>query len=987
MSSRSLAEGTLATDATILEIPEAQALGTRPHRHRSAANVQLFERDRCLATLSELASQASQGNGSIVIVSGGPGEGKTALLRAIRTLAREHGLQVRNARGSELESEFAFGVTRQLIEADIRALDPRERAEILDGAAGLAAGVFGLRADRPVDGPLAVLHGLYWILADLAARGPMLLTLDDLHWADVPTLQWLIYLCGRIEDLPVLIVLATRPPEPHAKLLTTLAAIPTIPIITVEPIGERSLGKWIERALGTPASAKFTASFARVTAGNPFAVSELLLELRRTGTTPDSNAAATLERLAPDGVRRNAMARLGGLHPDALVLARALTVLDDGAPLRQLVALCGLDLDRGADAAEALIGAGLLAPEAQLRFVHPLLRSAVYESMSARRRARLHAATATLLASENADPQAIAAHLLHADPAGDQETVEHLRAAANVALCQGAPSVAVTYLRRALAEPPAQKERAVLLAELGRAELIVRDPAAGAHLSEALELTGDPLKRARLALDLADICLYAGEHQRLFELLDLALRDAMDHDPGLVQLVERRRLVMAIAAGLSVAEAELPSCTRLNQLAGEDHPAARPTRIVLATYLGMACAPASEVLPLLEAGLDKGRFLATETADAPEAVHAAIVLISYDAIELAITLTSEMLADAARRGSILGFIHGATFRALAHLRSGALGEAEADAQDALRLLEEQRPGEQALQFILPFPVSYLSAVHRERGELDQAQTLLDGVSLPSTANGRALILDTRARLRLCKGEREDAIADLREIGKLLSAAGFRHPGYQRWRSQLALALAPDEREQAIALAQSELEDARHTGVQSAIGTALGACAALSAQPTQRTQLWDDAIHALSQSPSKLDLARALIGSGSELRRVGKRAAARDPLRQALELASLCGADPLAHLSREELRAADGRPRRPWLSGVNALTPSELRVARHAANGLSNRDIAQALFVTTKTVEMHLSNCYRKLGLKSREKLAATLEAREPHRSPAGRDQA
>jgi DNA-binding CsgD family transcriptional regulator len=236
------------------------------------------------------------------------------------------------------------------------------------------------------------------------------------------------------------------------------------------------------------------------------------------------------------------------------------------------------------------------------------------------------------------------------------------------------------------------------------------------------------------------------------------------------------------------------------------------------------------------------------------------------------------------------------------------------------------------------------------------------------------LLDSRARLRAQRGDMKGAIEDLEVIGGLLKSAGFRHPGYQRWRSQLALVLPRSEHERAQALVASELADARQTGVASAIGVALTAAATLAPDASARSVLWQEAVSTLELTAAKLDLARALVGQGSELRRAGRRTQAREPLRRALELSSRCGAEPLAVLAAEELRAADGRPRRPWLTGVDALTPSELRVARHAADGRSNRDIAQALFVTTKTVEMHLSNVYRKLDINSREKLSASLPA-------------
>ena len=310
----------------------------------------LLEREDALEQLSVLARAAAGGQGAIVSIRGRPGEGKTTLLAAACGLADEHGLRVFRARGSELEGDFAFGVVRQLLEGEIVGLAPAERAALLDGAAGLAAGVFGLESERPPEGPLAVLHGLYWVLAGLAAHGPVLLAVDDLHWADVTTLQWLAYLSGRIEDLPILIVLATRPPEPGAELLARLTAVPSVITLELGPLAAESLAVLIERALGTPPDATFTEASRRVTAGNPFAVAELLGELRRGGASPDTASAATLDTLNPAGIERNVLARLGRQEAETRAVAHALAILGDGAELRQAAALAGLDLDRAAHA-------------------------------------------------------------------------------------------------------------------------------------------------------------------------------------------------------------------------------------------------------------------------------------------------------------------------------------------------------------------------------------------------------------------------------------------------------------------------------------------------------------------------------------------------------------------------------------------------------------------------------------------------------------
>jgi DNA-binding NarL/FixJ family response regulator len=230
---------------------------------------------------------------------------------------------------------------------------------------------------------------------------------------------------------------------------------------------------------------------------------------------------------------------------------------------------------------------------------------------------------------------------------------------------------------------------------------------------------------------------------------------------------------------------------------------------------------------------------------------------------------------------------------------------------------------------------------------------------------------TRARVRLARGQRIEGIADLRHCGKLADVIQVHHPNYSAWRSTLALALAREDPQEAWELAQAELQLARRAGSSRAIGVALRACGLLAGDK-QGIELLKQSVAALEPTPMRLELARSLTELGAALRRAGARTVARDPLRRALDLAARCGATPLAQRARDEALAAGARPRRPWASGVHALTPSELRVARLAAQGMSNRDIAQALFITTKTVSDHLTSAYRKLNISSRDQLATAM---------------
>jgi predicted ATPase len=176
----------------------------------------LLERETELAAVTSLIA-ATPGGGRLLAIEGPPGIGKTALMAAAKALAQEAGLRVLAARGSELERSFSYGVVRQLFEPLLASLQAEERADLLAGSAALAAPLFDpaqVAAEAAVDSSLATLHGLYWLTANLAARRPLLLAVDDLHWCDLPSLRWLAYLLPRMEGLGLLVVVGLRPAEP-----------------------------------------------------------------------------------------------------------------------------------------------------------------------------------------------------------------------------------------------------------------------------------------------------------------------------------------------------------------------------------------------------------------------------------------------------------------------------------------------------------------------------------------------------------------------------------------------------------------------------------------------------------------------------------------------------------------------------------------------------------------------------------------------------
>ena len=350
------------------------------------------------------------------------------------------------------------------------------------------------------------------------------------------------------------------------------------------------------------------------------------------------------------------------------------------------------------------------------------------------------------------------------------------------------------------------------------------------------------------------------------------------------------------------------------------------------------------------------------------------VLVATERYDVVGEALAALLVEVHRTGSARGFVAAYSTLGLLKLRLGALPEADAAARVALGVLQEGdfAPG-------LGFAATVLADIAVEAGELSDAQALLD--LLPHSGwppgVGSVLIPSARGRLRLAQGRAAEALADfeasLALFGSELWGMHIRETGYVHARAGAALALLRlGQRQRACEMADAELADVRVFGAPRALGISLRV-AGLTRAGTEGLGLLAESVTVLDRSPALLERAHSLAELGAALRRSGERAAAREPLVQALEIAARCGARPLVARVREELNATGARPRREWRSGLEALTPSELRVARLAAEGRSNREIAQELYVTLKTVEGHLARTYVKLEIEGRSQLPPLLE--------------
>jgi DNA-binding CsgD family transcriptional regulator len=937
----------------------------------AAATGPLLERNQELARIESALADARTGLGRFVVIEGPAGIGKTALLAATRTAAAEVGMRVLRSRATEMETNFAFGVVRQLFEPPLVEASELERADLLQAAAGVAASLLGLPGAPPPDGPpssgvdpsFAILHGLYWLCANLAAVGPLCLVVDDAHWADAASLRYLAFLLTRLEELDIALVVAARPREAgiDAELLTAVTTDSSADVIRLAPLSRGAVVQLLEAGLGRAPDPDVVDTCLRVTRGTPFLVRELVTALSEEG------AGSGVET-----VGRSVRLRLLRLPEHAGRLARALAVLEQ-SDLLQAARLAGLEELEAADAADLLATAGILEFGRPLTFVHPLVRDGIYSELSSSERTHGHRRAAELLAEQPGADARVAEHLLVSEPAGDGWVVERLVAAACAAGKQGAPEPEAVFLRRALAEPPPPGDRSALLLDLGMAEASAGLADWREHLRQAVDAAPDPAEAAEAALVLAHAL---SDAQRFAEAVEVLDRAAATLD------APRSELGLQLEAAAVLAEMNdpvtmppvSPRRVTLRQRAAED-PAAPTEVLAAAAFISVLSNDPAEVAADLASralqtedsgfrGSHGGQWVSSRWFS-----HSTFALLWTEQYAQLRPLLDASIAQARATGDSTRLAMGLVNRGWVALQRGDLSAAEADTRTALAATELPAP---PMFRVLNGGVLLEALV--EQGELDAAEQVL--APFDSEAESGSLISPplrfARGRLRVAQGRVAEGLEDILAVGALLTRSLVTCPGALSWRSEAALAqLALGDHESAERLAEEELQLARAFGAPRALGVALRA-AGVVAGGDRGASLLREAIETLERGDARLERARALADLGAMLRRRNRRTEARELLREALDAAHRAGARPLAEYAETELRATGARPRRVVLTGLDSLTASERRIAELASQGLTNREIAQTLFVTARTVEGHLTSIFRKLQLDSRNELPAML---------------
>lgn len=934
----------------------------------------LLDRDVELAELGRRLAGARAGAGRVIVVEGPAGIGKSTLLAALGQSASLDGATSLRARCSPLEQHAAWGMARQLFEP-LRTRP--DWADLTVGAAGLAERVLAAETEQPVlagDAMHAAVRGLVWLASNLGERGATVLVVDDVHWADAPSLRWLALLARSLAELRIAVICAVRSGEPAAspELLADLLASAPEPPVRLRPLGPAATQTLVRERLPA-ASEGFAQACHAVTGGNPFLLGALLTQLTADAVAPDDEAAARLGTFGSEQVARVVERQLARLPDGAASLARAVAVLGSGTALRHAARLAGITIAEAARAADALRAAGLAEAETEtgtgtgLTLAHPLIAGTLYTSLPPGERALRHGDAAALLASERADPERVALHLLRTEPAGETATVTALREAAAQASSRGAPQSAAAYLRRAAAEPPpdAAQDADVRL-ELGLALAAYMQPDAFGLLQEAVAVAATPVQRGVIALSGARALGLSGRFDPSVALCRQALEHAEAYPP---ELSERLEAELACTGWVEAATVDLA-----RRYARERPGGARLGlwRVPAAAEAMFENRPAAEALAVLRPLLESGG-LAAEPGSLLWSVST-LTLVAQDELASGIA-QCEALIDVARpRGWLMALTHGCMFRAMALVRAGEVRDAEADARLAFEYKLPVSPPP-AMLWCLSFLVDALV----EADDLAGADTVLTEArqqgAPPDGALPALLLLQARARLRLAQHRPEDALADARLAAVRAAEFGVCHPVFAGWRAEAVEALAVlGDLTQARRLAREQAGLSERLGTPGARGAAMRLLARTESDPIP---LLEEAVQTLARAPARLEHTRALLALGAALRRANRRADARAPLRRALEQADEGGMALLAGRAREELNAIGARPRRSALSGPGALTPAEHRVAQLAARGHGNRAIAERLYVTQRTVETHLTHAFQKLDIRSRAELAAALGELEP----------
>jgi DNA-binding CsgD family transcriptional regulator len=919
----------------------------------------LIGRDEEIEALDALFLDHAARRAPVAVIRGPVASGKTALLRAVAERAAAADAIFLEAVASRAERGLPLAVIAQLFRgrqlpaaATTRiAAATSQVAQVLAGSAG--AGQPAERDPRAVSPLLAgMFDSLLEVLTDLSRDRPVVIAVDDMQYADIESLQCLSYLARRAGDSPILIVMTecaeTLPADRqlHAEMLRQGSCWS----VTLAPLPPASVALLLAQQVGAENAARLASACHAMTGGNPLLVNALGEDFR---VAADGSPA----ELVPGPAFRSAVVTcLHRYEPGTVELGQAVAILGADVRLSLLAEMLAVSPESATQAIAALTASGLLE---SVRFRHEQARQAVLGQMTAEERAAMHGRAAKALYQIGASPAVLARHLMVANPGRTRWALAALQGAADQALADGETSKAVDYLRRARREAVNGQQRAAIRFSLARAEWLIDPERAARHL---MDLVGDAraglLHRDCLG-ELAYYLLWAGDTGSVAEIL--AVLDLGSANADLSPAATSRHPGFWSPREFLYPDAVTPA-RRTVWDAKAASPGGRPPSPPLGRPPsgvkddGDAAATRAESILAERGGSDP--TLASVTA-------ALMTLICEDMLDRAASWCGMLLLESdPPDGNPLWHAVLTALSAMIETRRGNLPAAQSQARAALSSLTWKAWG-----VAVGSPLSsLLLAASASRAPEVAAKCLRTPVpeAMFGTIYG-LLYLSARGEYFLATGRPQAALADFTDCGNRMSSWGLDLPGLVPWRIKAAEAqLALGDNGQARELSQAQLEQAQ-TRFPRTRGISLRVLAATS-HPTKRVAMLRESAEILEDSGAQLELARTFTELSNAHLALGEHGRAQWAARQAWTLAERCGAQlpqtALGRIDTDKQEPGDGAD----AGLLTQLSEAEQRVARLAAYGYRNGQIASKLYITVSTVEQHLTHIYRKLGIAGRAEL-------------------
>jgi DNA-binding CsgD family transcriptional regulator len=903
---------------------------------------QLLGRQRERHALGRLLEAARGGDGGVLVLRGEAGVGKTALLE----WAIAEGRQFRIARtlGVEREMELPYAALQQLCSPmlDLSERLPDPQREALTVAFGLSAG----EAPSPFLVGLAVLG----LLSEAAEERPLLCVVDDAQWLDRVSASALAFVARRLLAEEIAFIFAAREPG------DVLAGFPELHVL---PLGRRDARTLLESALPAGLDEHVLDRIVAETRGNPLALLELPRGLTPTQLAGGFGLPVTVPLSA--SIEESFTRRLAHLSDDArrLLLVAAADPVGDTA----LVWRAAHELGIAESAAETVEAEGLLELGARAVFRHPLVRSAVYGAAGLKERRAVHRALAQATDPE-LDPDRRAWHQAQGTATPDEEVAGDLERSAVRAHARGGFAAVAAFLERAaaLTPDPARRARRMLMAAGAKRD--AGDLEAALALLDGIEEgVLDELGRARVDLLQAQV----------------ALTQRRSGDAG--------RLFLSAATRLEPLDAELARETYLEALGGAIASDVEVVGGARAVAAAARAAPPGSVPP--------------RTADVLLDAFAIRVTDGYAAAAPTLSRALELLLaeDIAGQG-------GSRWLSVSSGRDSNMVALEMWDDEALHLLADRRlqvARDKGALGHLPFALSFLARSHMLAGELAAASLVLDEARAIAEATGNSAVVNAPMILAAWRGHEPHA-SELIEASSeeaatqrwasnsyaravLYNSLGQHHAardaaweafrpdpiGYGSWLLPELAEAASRTGDRACLEFALEWISERTRVIDSAWASGIEArVRALLIGGDTAEDLYRQSLEHLSGTRARLELARTHLLYGEWLRRHRRRVDARGQLRIAHEMFAGFGMEAYAARAKVELEATGERARKRTVDTLDQLTPQETQVARLAASGTTNREIAAQLFISASTVEYHLRKAFRKLDVKSRTQLADRL---------------